>query len=69
MLLVVEVPAQVVLPEGPGVPASGARAEHTQQHREPPAPMELTALEAVAVAVVLQMLSGLTAVVQVDLVL
>jgi hypothetical protein len=69
MLLVVVVPAQLVLPEEPGAPASVARAEHTQEPRAPRASMVRTVLEAVVVVVDLLMQCGVTQVVQVGPVL
>jgi hypothetical protein len=69
MLLVVVVPAQLVLPEGPGAPASVVQVVPMEHPRARRVQMELTAPEAAAVVVVLRMQSGPIAVVRVDLVL
>ena len=69
MLLVVVVPAQLVLPEGPGAPASVVQVVLTQHSRARRAQTELTAPEAVVVVVDLRIQSGPIAVVRVDLVL
>jgi hypothetical protein len=62
MPVVVVVPAQLVLPEGPGAPASVVQVVLTQHSRARRVQMELAAPEAVVVVVVLRMQSGLIAV-------
>jgi hypothetical protein len=62
MLLVVVVPALLVLPEGPGAPASVVQVVLMEHPRARRVQMELTAPEAVVVVVVLRMQSGLIAV-------
>jgi hypothetical protein len=69
MPVVVVVPAQLVLPEGPGAPASVVQVVPMEHPRARRVQMELTAPEAAAVVVVLRMQSGPIAVVRVDLVL
>jgi hypothetical protein len=62
MLLVVVVPAQLVLPEGPGAPASVVQVVLMEHPRARRVQMALAAPEAVVVVVVLRMQSGLIAV-------
>jgi hypothetical protein len=62
MPVVVVVPAQLVLPEGPGAPASVVQVVLMEHPRARRVQMALAAPEAVVVVVVLRMQSGLIAV-------